>query len=70
MNCLRKPHGIQHLRLKILMIDIVDSWYSIFNNRHIKIDVYGKRQTVLKPLATFLILQLYYNSFYTSFDIC
>ena len=70
MNCLRKPHGIQHLRLKIMMIDIVDSWYSIFNNRHFKIDVYGKRQTALKPLATFLILQLYYNSFYTSFEIC
>ena len=24
----------------------------------------------VKPLATFLILQLYYNSFYTSFEIC
>ena len=24
----------------------------------------------VKPLAKFLILQLYYNSFYTSFEIC
>jgi hypothetical protein len=24
----------------------------------------------VKPLARFLILQLYYNSFYTSFEIC
>jgi hypothetical protein len=44
------------------MIDIVDSWYSTFNNRHFKIDVYGKRQTALKPLATFLILQLFNKS--------
>ncbi len=32
--------------------------------RHLKIDVY------VKPLAKFWILQLYYNSFYTSFEIC
>jgi hypothetical protein len=33
-------------------------------NRHLKIDVYDKRQTAI---AKFLILPLYYNSFYTSF---
>ena len=35
------------------------------NNRHLKIDVYAKRQTA----SDFFILQLYYNGFYKSFKI-
>ncbi len=35
------------------------------DNRHLKIDVPN-----VKLLAKFLISQLYYNSFYTSFEIC
>ncbi len=35
------------------------------SNRHLKIDVYGKRPTA----SEFFILQLYYNGFYKSFKI-
>jgi hypothetical protein len=39
---------------------------SEYNNRDVNIDVYGKCETAL---TRFLILQLYCNRFYTSFEI-